>query len=249
MDHGRTYPWQRGEGMYGHLLLQEGAPGRRPVLEMTEIRGMGLLQTQVPVREGEGLRAIERRVLRAGRRLWEEGVNRVLVSSQFPHALWRPLERAGLRQVECAPLCRQMAAPLALAALARRRKAPGRAVVCLSGGHAMPELEQAAIRLAQQVGTLVIDVPGWGGALARWLHREFGIPLVEPGAVPIDLTVAFGEGGAGELQLWGCPRLDGLRLEPAEPFFGGEFAPLPLLSALWECGRLDLEELRVMAPE
>jgi len=113
----------------------------------------------------------------------------------------------------------------------------------------MPELEQAAVRLARQVGTLVIDVPGWGGTLARWLHREFGLPLVEPGAVSVDLTVAFGEGGAGELRLWGCPWLDGSRLEPVQPFFGGEFAPLPLLSALWECGRLDLEELRVTAQE
>lgn len=235
--------------MYGHLVLEEGARGRRSVLTAGEVMGMPLLQAQVPAPPGLREKVLHRRLRRAGKRLWEQGVDWALVGPEFPHALWPVLERAGVRQVEVERLCQEAAEPLVMALLARRGADPARAVVCLSGEHALGTVQTTAAALARRVGRLIIDCPRQGTELARWLRREYGLPLVEPGTLRPDVTAAFAPergGTRAELRLYGrTPDLGGLVLGPAEGALPEGFAPLPLLAALREHGRLRQEEVRV----
>ena len=81
-------------------MIQEERVGWRPVLTQEEVFQLPLLRVEVAVRPyfGEGI--FRRRVYRAAERLWEEGINRVLVPREFPHCLWKPLQHAGLQPVE-----------------------------------------------------------------------------------------------------------------------------------------------------
>lgn len=228
--------------MYGHVELCPEGKGWRSVLSAQQVGGMTLLRAQVSAPPGLRRRALLRRLRRAGERLWAEGVNRVLVAADFPHALWEPLEQAGLAGVETAPLCRAQAGLLVLALLRRRGVEPERATVCLAGESAVGEVQRAAELLAPRVARLVIDCPRQGTELARWLRREYGLPLVEPGSLRADVTAAFApdrDGVRADLRLCGrAPELAGLRLEPEEGALPEGFAPLPFMAALWECGQL-----------
>lgn len=233
--------------MVGHVVLDRGRRGRRSRLEAERVLGLALTRAVVPAPPGLGEKALLRRVYRAGEKLWGQGINRVLVGEDFPPALWEPLRRAGLAPADVEPLCREAAAPLVLALLERRGLDPAKAAVCLAGSCALGEVQNAAEALARHVGTLVIDCPGRGEALARWLHREYGLPLMEPGSVRPDVTAAFATERAEGADLLLCgphPDLGGLALVPAE---GGSlpegFATLPLLAVLRESGCLRREEI------
>lgn len=232
--------------MYGYLVLRQGVKGRRCALGGGRVLGMALVRAEVPVPPGLRERALLRRVRKAGERLWEQGVNRVLTAEDFPPALWEPLGRAGLAPVEVEALCREEAEPLVLALLAARNIPPRGAVVCLSGGYALGAVQNAAEALARRVGRIVIDCPGRGEELARWLSREYGLPQIEPGTVRPDVTAAFSpeRGEGADLRLYGRePDLGGLRLLPAGRALPEGYAPLPLLAALRECGCLGRDEL------
>lgn len=201
---------------------------------------MALLAVKVPAPEKR--KTLRRRMYRAGERLWERGVNRVLVDKDFPPALWEPLAEAGLSGVEVETLCQSAAEGLILAALARRGIDPARATVCLRGYHAAGAIQQAALGLARRVNRLVIDCPGRGEALALWLSREYGLPLMEPGVIQADVTADFSAGrerAPADLRLYGStPDLGGLALRPRGWSLPPEIEPLPLLAALRDCGRL-----------
>lgn len=230
--------------MYGHVELCPEGKGWRSVLSARRVGGMPVLCAQVPAPPGLRKRALLRRLRRAGERLWAEGINRVLVAADFPHAFWEPLEQAGMAGVDTGPLCRAQAAPLVLALLERRGVEAARATVCLTGESAVGAIQRTAELLAPQVARLVIDCPRQGVELARWLRREYGLPLVEPGSLRPDVTAAFDperDGVRADLRLCGpVPELAGLRLElePEEGALPDGFAPLSLLAALWECGQL-----------
>lgn len=236
--------------MYGHFMIQEERVGWRPVLTQEEVFQLPLLRVEVPVRPyfGEGI--FRRRVYRAAERLWEEGINRVLVPREFPHCLWKPLQHAGLQPVEVEPFCQAAAVKLILKELLRRGKTPARSTVCLSGSSAGGALQRTAEELAPSVGRLVIDAGAQGAALTDWLGREFGLPRIEPGAVRPDLTAAFAperEGTRADLRLYGpMPDLGALRLTAAERSLPKDIAPLPLLAVLWESGRLSQREIRAI---
>ena len=141
---------------------------------------------------------------------------------------WPVLEAAGLRPVETEPFCQAMAVPLALAALRRARILRAQATVALAGQRVSRPLFAAAEALCPQVRRLVVDVPGEGEELAAC----FG--------------PAGGESGGAVLRLYGpAPQLDGLRLLPEEGTLPPGLAPLPLLTLLWECGRLRPEQIRI----
>lgn len=228
--------------MYGHVELCPEEKGWRIALSAQRVGGMSVLCAQVPAPPGLRRKALLRRLRRAGERLWAEGINRVLVAADFPHALWGPLEQAGMAGVETGPFCRAQAVPLVLALLGRRGVEAAKATVCLTGESAVGEVQRTAELLAPQVARLVIDCPRQGVELARWLRREYGLPLVEPGSLQPDVTAAFdrsGDGARTDLRLCGpVPELAGLRLEPEEGALPDGFAPLPLLAALWECGKM-----------
>lgn len=232
--------------MVGHVVLDRDGRGRRSRLEEERVLGLALVRAVVPAPPDLGEKALLRRVYRAGEKLWEQGVNRVLVGKDFPQALWGPLRRAGLAPADVEPLCREAAAPLVLALLERRGLDPAKAAVCLTGSCALGEVQNTAETLAQYVGTLVIDCPGRGEALAQWLHQEYGLPLMEPGSLRPDVTTAFAPERAEGADLVLCgphPDLGGLELVPAEGTLPEGFTTLPLLAVLRESGCLRREEI------
>ena len=142
-----------------------------------------------------------------------------------------------------------MAVPLALAALRRARILRAQATVALAGQRVSRPLFAAAEALCPQVRRLVVDVPGEGEELAAWLREEYGAAVLPPGTAA-DVTACFGpaggESGGAVLRLYGpAPQLDGLRLLPEEGTLPPGLAPLPLLTLLWECGRLRPEQIRI----
>lgn len=228
--------------MYGHLILDPEGAGRYTLLEEERVLGMALLRAAVPAPPALKEKQLVQRLYRAAVRLREQGVGRVLVDQEFPHVLWPVLKDAGLRRVEPESLCQEYVQALVLALLARRGVPPSRAAVCLSGSSALGPVQAAALALAPLVGRLIIDCPCRGGELARWLRREYGLPLTEPGSMLTDVTAAFTSERLrfpADLRLCGpAPELAGLRLEPEKGTLPEGFVPLPLLAALWECGRL-----------
>lgn len=233
--------------MLGHLVVDRIGKGWRCRLEEERVLGLHMLRALVPAPPGLREKALRRRVYRAGERLWEQGVNRVLVEEDFPPELWEPLRRAGLAPVESETLCREMAAPLVLAFLERKGLDPARSVVCLAGSCALGAMQNAAEALSRQVGKLIIDCPGRGEVLSLWLHQEYGLPLMEPGSVPPDVTVSFSPEKEADLLLCGpAPDLGGLRLAPREGTLPEGFDGLPLLAALRESGRLEREAIQIV---
>ena len=126
-----------------------------------------------------------------------------------------------------------------------------RATVALSGPRVSRPLFAAAARLCPQVRHLVVDVPGEGEELAAWLREEYGAAVLRPGGAAPDVTLAFGPGGEERgtvLRLYGpAPGLAGLRPILEEGGLPPDLAPLPLLSLLWECGRLTEGQIRIHA--
>ena len=103
----------------------------------------------------------------------------------------------------------------------------------------------------EPIERLVVDVPGEGEELAAWLREEYGAAVLRPGGAAPDLTLAFGPGGEERgtvLRLYGpVPGLAGLRPILEEGGLPPDLAPLPLLSLLWECGRLTEGQIRIHA--
>lgn len=235
--------------MLGHLVADRAGRGWRCRLEEERVLGLSMLRAVVPAPPGLREKALRRRVYRAGERLWEQGVNRVLVQEGFPPELWELLRRAGLAPVETETLCRELTAPLVLALLERKGLDPAKSVVCLAGSCALGAMQNAAEDLSRQVGKLIIDCPGRGKVLSLWLHQEYGLPLMEPGSVPPDVTVSFspekGE-GADLLLCSPAPGLGGLRLVPREGDLPEGFDSLPLLAALRESGCLEREAIQAV---
>ena len=97
----------------------------------------------------------------------------------------------------------------------------------------------------------MVDVPGEGEELAAWLREEYGAAVLRPGGAAPDVTLAFGPGGEERgrvLRLYGpAPGLAGLRPILEEGGLPPDLAPLPLLSLLWECGRLTEGQIRIHA--
>ncbi len=183
---------------------------------------------------------LDKRLERLERIFLDAGVNRVILSSQFPHT-----ERLRyVRAISVVPFYRAAADILVLKLLERRGILPRQSRVALTAQRPCPELIQTANSLCRSVREVRIDLPGGEGErLARSLQRQFGVPVVPPG-VPVDVTLSFG-GGAGDLQLWEEEfSLSGLRLKadgvepPAE-------IEQQVLALLWERGRLKRDDLQV----
>lgn len=225
--------------MLGQLVFTPGGRGRP---EPGRLYGLPVLRAEADPSGFWG----ERRVRRAGRGLRRGGALRVLVPGDFSR--WPLLESLGLRPVEPERFVRAQSVPLALEALERRGLAPERAVVALRGLRADRDMVRTAALLCRRVRRLVVDAPRGGEALAAWLRREFGLPVLPAGEAG-EISLRFhpdcprGEGEA--LELYGLrPRLAGLTL--SAPGLGEEDREsLPLLSALWEGGRLGPDDIKI----
>lgn len=229
--------------MLGYLQLVD-QKGRRPTLDETEILGLRLLRASVPVLPGLRQERIDRRIAKAAALLADEGVRRVLTQENFSR--WAILKMRGLKRVDTWPLCQAMAAPLALAALKKQRFSPEQSVVALRGNRVNRAFYQAALELCAHVRALIIEAPSGGPALAKYLHEEYGVPILEGGRA--ELAVNFSPGSFEKTAQTLClfdpePILSGLNILLPGRELPGSFETLPLLSALWETGKIDLSDL------
>ena len=188
----------------------------------------------------------ERRLRRAGRSLYLGGAARVLAPPGFDR--WALLEDFGLRPVDPLPLVRAQSAPLTLELLRRMGRSPWQATVALRGARADREMERLAAALCPLVRHLVISAPQGGQELAQWLRRQYGLPILPPGEgaqVALRLSPQAPVLAETSLELYGPrPGLAGLTLS-APALEGGDREDLPLLTALWEGGRLKAGDLKI----
>lgn len=223
--------------MLGQLILTPHGRGNPAAVGLY---GLPVLRSEVDRSGFWG----ERRLRRAGRALRRAGALRVLA----PEDLLPLLEDLGLRRVDPGPFVRAQSAPLALTALERRGQAPDRAAVALRGLRADRDMLRAAEALCPKVRGLVIDAPRGGRELARWLRREYGVPILPEGE----------QGQAALVFQAGCPRREEVTLElfGPRPRLAGLTLTVPrleeedredlsLLAALWEGGRLRQEDIKI----
>lgn len=223
--------------MLGQLTLERGRWGRG---KERDLYGLTVLQTAV---DPEGMLG-KARLRCAGRNLERGGVHRALVPAGYED--W--LTDCGLLRVDPLPLVRSQSAPLALELLRRQGSLPSGAVVALRGLRADREMEQAALRLSTQVRRLTISAPRGGAELAARLRRELGIPILPPEA-EAEVAVCFAPErdvpAQSVLELYGPrPGLAELRLS-APALKEGDREDLPLLTALWEGGKLAERDLKI----
>lgn len=225
--------------MIGQLVT---APGGRGRTEPGRLYGLNILRAET---DPDGFWG-ERRLRRAGKNLRMGGILRVLVPGDFDR--WPLLERFGLRPVEVESFVRNQSVPLTLELLERRDVPPDRATVALRGVRADRDMARTAAALCLQVRSLVVDAPRGGEELAAWLRREFGVPVLPPGegchaALCFHPDCPRREETA--LELYGPrPRLAGLTLS-APRLAEGDREDLPLLSALWEGGKLGPDDIKI----
>ena len=227
--------------MLGQLVFDGGRGGPRRAL----LYGLPVLRCQA---DPEGFWG-ERRLKRAGRSLCAGGAVRALVPAGFDR--WPLLLKLGLRPVDPGAFLRAQAAPLAASLLERQGLAPDRATVALRGRRADGEMIRAALSLCPRVRRLTISAPQGGEELAAWLRREYGLPIL-PADAPAQAALLLQPGTEPEdanpcpaLTLFGPePDLAGLRLS-APDLAPTDREDLPLLSALWEGGRLGPEQLKI----
>lgn len=227
--------------MLGQLVFDGGRGGPQRAL----LYGLPVLRCQA---DPEGFWG-ERRLKRAGRSLCAGGAVRALVPAGFDR--WPLLLKLGLRPVDPGAFLRAQAAPLAASLLERQGLAPDRATVALRGRRADGEMLRAALSLCPRVRRLTISAPQGGEELAAWLRREYGLPIL-PADAPAQAALLLQPGTEPEdanpcpaLTLFGPePDLAGLRLS-APDLAPTDREDLPLLSALWEGGRLGPEQLKI----
>lgn len=227
--------------MLGQLVFDGGRGGPQRAL----LYGLPVLRCQA---DPEGFWG-ERRLKRAGRSLCAGGAVRALVPAGFDR--WPLLLKLGLRPVDPGAFLRAQAAPLAASLLERQGLAPDRATVALRGRRADGEMLRAALALCPRVRRLTISAPQGGEELAAWLRREYGLPIL-PADAPAQAALLLQPGTEPEdanpcpaLTLFGPePDLAGLRLS-APDLAPTDRENLPLLSALWEGGRLGPEQLTI----
>lgn len=227
--------------MLGQLVFDGGRGGPQRAL----LYGLPVLRCQA---DPEGFWG-ERRLKRAGRSLCAGGAVRALVPAGFDR--WPLLLKLGLRPVDPGAFLRAQAAPLAASLLERQGLAPDRATVALRGRRADGEMLRAALALCPRVRRLTISAPQGGEELAAWLRREYGLPVL-PADAPAQAALLLQPGTEPEdanpcpaLTLFGPePDLAGLRLS-APDLAPTDREDLPLLSALWEGGRLGPEQLKI----
>ena len=227
--------------MLGQLVFDGGRSRPKQAL----LYGLPVLRCQT---DPEGFWG-ERRLKRAGRSLCAGGAVRALVPAGFDR--WPLLLKLGLRPVDPGAFLRAQAAPLAATLLEHQGLSPDRATVALRGRRADGEMLRAALALCPRVRRLTISAPQGGEELAAWLRREYGLPILPadaPAQAALLLQPGTEPGDAGPcpaLTLFGpAPDLAGLRLS-APDLAPTDREDLPLLSALWEGGRLGPEQLKI----
>lgn len=202
------------------------AEGRRIHLRQEQILGVTCLTLALPTREG----GFERRLEKGCRLLRKRRVTRVLTPPGFPG--WNILLQHGLRPVDTVALRCALAPAWVRATLQSIGIRPEQATVALSGERESPDMVCVAKHLCPTVRRLVVSVPEDRG-LAVLLRREFGLPVVPVHSTRADVILRFDSG----------PVLNGARLTLRGETMPSNCEVLPLLSVLWECGKVKTEEI------
>lgn len=200
--------------------------GRKLCLEEELMLGLPTLALYLPQRQRGGQRRLQRGV----EQLLQRRVRRVLAQPAFPH--WPLLRRWGLQAVDTKALRCALAPLWVRTALAAQGLSMPQATLRLTGRRENGDMVRLAHLLCPQVRGLVIETAG-PGQLASRLHREYGLPILPPTAHS-DLTLSFDAG----------PVLTGASFSLARRELP-DCDPLPLLTALWEGGRLALEDIQL----
>lgn len=201
---------------------------RKLRVERQGLLGLSLLVLHLPERE----RGMARRAAKGARLLARNRVTRVLAPPDFPW--WNELRSCGLRPVETRALRCALAPAWVEVSLAAGNVVPTRAVVCLRGERESPEMVCLARQLCVRVRNLTFDVPG-RCEIGKSLRREFGLPVLPARNARPDLVLRFEDG----------PILEGARYALRGCELPENCESLPLLSALWENGRVKTEDIRI----
>lgn len=225
--------------MLGQMIYGRGG-WRQPV--PANLYGLSVMRTQAEPERWLG----EWKLKQAGKRLQKGGIRRVLTPDGFGG--WPILNEYGLRPVDTVPLVRAQSTPLTLELLRRDGMKPTGATVALCGTRVDRDMERAAFQLSCQVRRVIIAVPQGGEVLAARLRRELGVPILPPaeGAhVAVCFTPEQTVPARKKLYLCGPrPDLAGMQLSVPE-LEEEDRADLPLLTALWEGGRLMQRDLKI----
>ena len=212
--------------------------------------GLRVCQVTIPVSSRWRERKQLKQVLRGAQVLAQAGVRRVLTAPAFPY--WEQLRQAGLRPVEPEPICQAAAGQLALTALRWQECAPQQATVLLSAPRVTAQLARAAEELCPQVRYLAVDIPREGERLAAWLQAEFGAAIQPPDSARPQVALFFRpDDRKGQLcfHLYGpTPLLHGFVPVLKQGGLPAGLAPLPLLSLLWEEGRIHGNDVVFLPP-
>lgn len=228
-------------GMVGQLVYCTGERGK-PAAEVVQLYGLPVIRISL---SPDGFWA-ERRLRQAGRLFRQRGCRRVLVPDDFSR--WDVLEYWGLRPVEPLPFLRAHAAEIAIAALWRQGLKPEKCAVALRAVRTEQELIRAADALCPVVRELCITAPQGGEVLCARLRREYGMAVC-PDYRGVDAAVCFHpetteSGGVVLLKLF-SPSVDlcGVSVTAGGIEQVGGTQYLPLLTALWESGRIGDSQL------
>lgn len=217
----------------------------RTSIGLEKIGGLTVMRACLYVEDPLTKRGISRQMRRVGSVFQRNGVKRLLLGDGFQYSQCL----SGWEQVDPLPFYYEIADLLVLEKLRCKGIQPYRATVLISAARMSSEVRKAAERLCSRVRVVRIDIPKEGGQYAEWLHRTYGLP-VSPPLAP-DVTLAFCPPipeGENVISLWeGDLRLGGVRIDAPEVEASLHWGDR-LLAALWECGRLKRESLRVWTP-
>lgn len=207
-------------------------PGRgRMSAERRELFGVPTLWVTVPaggIWEGH-------RATRAERLLKRHGVRKLLPMRGA--STWN----ISIPAVDPLPLYRTMADRLILWELSRNGIEPERGTVALAGERVDGDLARTAHLLCPRVHTLLLEVECGGELLAMELYRKFGAAVNTTGRAAVCARFS-GAGQGGELVLCGRPELRDLQVEVPGLSLPEQLEPIPLLTALWQAGRVDVKD-------
>lgn len=222
--------------MVGWLRLT-GERHLRPTVTPVQVLGYPLVEVSLPPGN------LSRRLKQGAGALTRRGIRRVVTAPGL--AGREELEALGLTPVDPLPLCVAKGRDMALFLLKdiplRERR------VAIRGDRAAGPAWELAHALCPETAALFLDFDRGEEELADSLRGRYGAAPQPLGQEVLQLTLEFSPGptSAGRtLRLWGEPGLAGLRLCPPGPV-PPDLEELPLLTLLWEAGRMTAHEIPV----
>lgn len=167
--------------MLGLIVWQQpGSENRLQTVRAAETSILRVPFLRVEVLRGPRTRpgTLERRMVRAARKLRQAGVSRTVLPADYPVRQWP--RRHGVEAVSTLSLRRSMAVDLVRRITAERGLPPGSVRVAVTAGQMSGELVKTVTELTLGYRYVMLDVPYGGEELCRRLRREYGVSLLLP---------------------------------------------------------------------